>query len=44
MTDFGDRRISLARRVSWSPDSRFIYAALGDHDSDIVSIADLVAH
>jgi len=36
ITDFGDRRTFMARRVTWSPDNRFIYAAVGEGDSDIV--------
>ena len=36
ITDFGQRRTIIARRVSWSSDSRFIFAALAEGDSDIV--------
>jgi hypothetical protein len=36
VTDFGDRRTFIARRVSWTNDSKFIFAAVGDGDSDIV--------
>jgi Tol biopolymer transport system component len=36
ITDFGDRRIFIARRVAWSSDNKFIYAAVGEGDSDIV--------
>jgi hypothetical protein len=28
--------VSIARRVAWSPDSRFLYAAAADIDADIV--------
>ena len=36
VTDFGERATFIARRVSWSPDSRTILAALGEGDADIV--------
>lgn len=36
VTDFGDRPVFIARRVSWSPDGRSILAAIGEGDSDIV--------
>ena len=36
LTDFGDRSVVIARRVSWSPDSKFLYAAVADTDADIV--------
>jgi eukaryotic-like serine/threonine-protein kinase len=36
VTDFGDRAIFIARRVSWSPDGRSIFAAIGEGDSDVV--------
>ena len=36
VTDFGQRRTIIARRVSWSSDSRFVFAALAEGDSDIV--------
>jgi len=36
ITDFGQRPILIARRVSWAPDSRSIYAAVVETDSDIV--------
>jgi Tol biopolymer transport system component len=36
VTDFGDRDVLIARRVAWSPDSRSIYAAVADIDTDIV--------
>jgi Tol biopolymer transport system component len=36
ITDFGDRPIFIARRVSWSADGRTIIAAVGEGDSDIV--------
>jgi eukaryotic-like serine/threonine-protein kinase len=36
VTDFGDRAIFIARRVSWSPDGKSIFAAIGEGDSDVV--------
>ena len=36
ITDFGERRTFIARRIAWSPDSRHIFAAVGEGDSDIV--------
>jgi eukaryotic-like serine/threonine-protein kinase len=38
VTDFGDRRTYIARRVSWSSDSRYLVASVGDGDSDVVEI------
>ena len=35
-TDFGDRSVVIARRVSWSPDNKFLYAAVAETDADIV--------
>ncbi|HEY6945438.1 MAG TPA: protein kinase [Candidatus Acidoferrum sp.] len=36
VTDFGERRTFIARRVAWSPDNRSIFAAVGEGDADIV--------
>ncbi|HEU4694611.1 MAG TPA: protein kinase, partial [Vicinamibacterales bacterium] len=36
VTDFGGRSIFIARRVSWSSDGRFILAAVGEGDADVV--------
>jgi len=36
LTDFGQRSIVIARQVSWSPDGKFIYAAVVETDADIV--------
>ncbi len=36
LTDFGERPILIARQVSWSPDGKFIYAAVMETDADIV--------
>jgi Tol biopolymer transport system component len=42
VTDFGERSVFMARSVSWSPDSKRLYAALADVDADIVSVDGLV--
>ena len=36
LTDFGQRRTFIARRVSWSADSKFIFASLGEGNADVV--------
>ena len=36
VTDFGDRATFIARRVSWAPDGKSIFAAVGEGDADIV--------
>ena len=42
VTDFGNRAIFIARRVSWSSDSRSIIAAVGEGDADIVLLDGLI--
>ena len=42
LTDFGTRSILIARRVSWSPDSKYIYAAVAEMDADIISLDGLL--
>jgi WD40 repeat protein len=42
VTDFGDRAIFIARRVSWSPDGRSILAAVGEGDADVVLLDGLI--
>ncbi len=42
VTDFGDRAIFIARRVSWSADGRSILAAIGEGDADIVLLDGLI--
>jgi Tol biopolymer transport system component len=42
VTDFGDRAIFIARRVSWSPDGRSIIASIGEGDADIVLLDGLL--
>ena len=36
LTDFGDRSAVISRSVSWSADSRHLYAAVADTETDIV--------
>jgi eukaryotic-like serine/threonine-protein kinase len=36
VTDFGDRPVFIARRVSWSADGSAILAAIGEGDADVV--------
>jgi Tol biopolymer transport system component len=43
VTDFGDRPVFIARRVSWSADGRSILAAVGEGDADIVMLEGLAA-
>jgi Tol biopolymer transport system component len=38
LTDFGDRTTLISRSISWSPDGQFLYAALAESQSNIVSI------
>ena len=38
VTDFGQRAIFIARRVSWSSDGKQILAAVGEGDADIVRL------
>ena len=42
VTDFGDRPIFIARRVSWSADGSAILAAIGEGDADIVLLDGLI--
>ena len=42
VTDFGDRSIFIARKVSWSPDGKSILAAIGEGDADIVLLSGLI--
>jgi len=38
ITDFGQERTFIARRVSWSADGKSVFAAVGKGDADIVQI------
>jgi Tol biopolymer transport system component len=42
LTDFGDWPIIIARRVSWSADSKHIYAAVAELDGDVVLLDGLL--
>jgi Tol biopolymer transport system component len=42
ITDFGARRTFIARRVSWSSDGKWVFAAVGEGDADIVQMNGLV--
>jgi Tol biopolymer transport system component len=42
VTDFGDRAIFIARRVSWSSDGASILAAIGEGDADVVLLDGLM--
>jgi Tol biopolymer transport system component len=42
VTNFGDRAVFIARRVSWSADGRSILAAIGEADADIVLLDGLL--
>jgi len=42
ITDFGDRSVLIVRRISWSPDGKYIYAAVADTDGDIVMLDGLL--
>jgi len=41
VTDFGHQATFIARRVSWSPDGKSIYAAVGKGEADIVLLSNL---
>jgi Tol biopolymer transport system component len=41
VTDFGHQATFIARRVSWSPDGKSIYAAIGKGEADIVLLSNL---
>ena len=42
LTDFGDRCTVIARSVSWSADSQFVFAAVAEIETDIVLFDGLV--
>ena len=42
VTDFGQRRTLIARRISWSADGKSVFAAVGEGDSDIVQMDGLL--
>jgi len=42
ITDFGDRHTFIVRHVAWSRDNKYIFAAVGDGNSDIVLLDGLL--
>ena len=42
ITDFGQKRTFIARRVSWSSDDKWVFVAVGEGDADIVQIEGLL--
>ena len=42
ITDFGQKRTFIARRISWSSDGKWVFAAVGEGDADIVQIDGLL--
>jgi Tol biopolymer transport system component len=42
LTDFGDRCTVIARSVSWSADSQFVFAAVAEIETDIVLFDGLI--
>jgi Tol biopolymer transport system component len=42
ITDFGAKRTFIARRVSWSSDGKWVFAAVGEGDADIVQMDGLL--
>ena len=42
VTDFGQKRTFIARRVDWSVEGKWVFAAVGEGDADIVEIAGTV--
>jgi hypothetical protein len=42
ITDFAPRRTFIARRISWSADGKWIFAAVGEGDANIVQMEGLL--
>jgi Tol biopolymer transport system component len=42
ITDFAPKRTFIARRISWSADGKWVFAAVGEGDADIVQIDGLL--
>jgi serine/threonine protein kinase/sugar lactone lactonase YvrE len=42
VTDFGDIRTYIARRVTWTSDGHYLFAAVGQGDADIVQLGGLL--
>jgi len=43
VTNFKERSVFIARSVSWSPDSRHVYAAVAETDADIILLDGMLA-
>jgi len=44
VTDFGKTPTEITRRISWSPDSRYLYASVARIDADVVVLTNLLQH
>ncbi len=44
VTDFGKTPTEITRRISWSPDSKYLYASVAHIDADVVVLTNLVQH
>jgi hypothetical protein len=44
VTDFGKHRVFIARRLSWSSDDNFLFAAVGTGDSDLIELDALLPY
>ena len=42
ITDFGEKRTFIARPISWSSDGKWVFAAVGEGDADIVQMDGLL--
>jgi serine/threonine-protein kinase len=42
ITDFGEQPVTIARRVCWSPDGAWLYAAVAENHADVVIIDGLL--
>ena len=42
ITDFSQKRTFIARRISWSSDGQWVFAAVGEGDADVVQIDGLL--
>ncbi|MGM3932425.1 hypothetical protein NA612_23185, partial [Salmonella sp. NW378] len=42
ITNFGQKRTFIARRISWSSDEKWLFAAVAEGDADIVQIDGIV--
>jgi len=42
VTDFAGRPTIIARQVSWSPDSREVFAAVAEHHVDVIALDGLL--